>query len=147
MQVLQILATARETLLTVDSDAPLTRAAKLLGDGGSNLVVVCDLGGTMVGIVTKTDIIRRISSCRGCACTLAVSAVMTRDICYCRPDDLLEDVWRTMRQRGFREIPVVGQHFEPLAVISARDALQTLLVNVDHQETLLREYVMGNGYH
>jgi CBS domain-containing protein len=147
MHVRQILATARKRLFAVRSDAPLTLAAKLLGGGCANLVVVCDLSGMMVGVVTKTDIVRRISSCCGNACTLAVFTVMTRDVCYCRPNDLLQEVWRTMKERDFREVPVIGRDFRPLGVISARDALDAMLVNVDHEETQLREYVMGNGYH
>jgi CBS domain-containing protein len=146
MSVEKILPAARERLITIRDNAPLLEAAKLLGDGQINLVVVCNDGGAMVGVVTKTDIVRRISSCHGSGCATAVATVMTRDVTSCRPDDLLQNIWSIMKERSLLHIPIVGQDFKPLGVISARDALFELLGEVEHEESLLRDYVMGIGY-
>jgi CBS domain-containing protein len=100
----------------------------------------------MVGVVTKTDIVRRISSCHGSGCATAVATVMTRDVTSCRPDDLLQNIWSIMKERSLLHIPIVGQDFKPLGVINARDALFELLGEVEHEESLLRDYVMGIGY-
>lgn len=60
----KIIPVARERLVTVRDDAPLTEAAKFLDGRHINLVVVCDKGGAMVGIITRTDIVRQISLAR-----------------------------------------------------------------------------------
>ena len=146
MSVERILSVARERLVTIRDNAPLVEAAKLLGDRQTNLVVVCDDGGAMVGVVTKTDVVRRISSCLGNGCTMAVATVMTQDVTSCRPDDTLQDIWSIMKERSLLHIPIVGQDFKPVGVINARDALLALLGDAEHDESLLRDYVMGVGY-
>ena len=77
MRVESILPTARKRLSTVQADAVLTEAARLLSDTHISLVVVRNADGVMVGVVTKTDVVRQIAHCADSFCTVAVSAVMT----------------------------------------------------------------------
>ena len=111
------------------------------------LVVVCNSDGAMVGVITKTDVIRQISHCQGCACTTTAAAVMTQDVTYCHPSEMLHDVWLIMKERGFVHIPIIDQDFRPVGVVNARDALQALLVEAEDEGLLLRDYIMGIGYH
>lgn len=143
----RMLPTARKRLVTIGDDAPLIAAAKLLGDFHTDLVVVCGSDELLAGIITKTDIVRQISHCQGSGCMAAASAVMTRTVILCHPSDLLHDVWSTMKERGLKNIPVVGQDSRPIGVLNARDALEVLLQEVEYEELLLREYVMCVGYH
>lgn len=146
MFVERMLPVARERLVTIRDDALLTKAAELLNERHTNLVVVCDKAGAMVGVVTKTDVVRQISHCRGSGCTAAIAAVMTKNVTYCRPGDLLHDVWSIMKERGLLHVPVVAEDLKPLGVINARDALLALLEGSEYEEALLRDYVMGIGY-
>ena len=114
MLVERILPVARERLVTIRDNALLMEAAKLLGDRHTNLVVVCNDDGAMVGVVTKTDVVRQISCCHGSGCTMAVATVMIQDVTHCRPDHLLQDVWSIMKERSLLHIPIVGQDFKPL---------------------------------
>lgn len=147
MLVERVLPIARERLITIRHNALLKDAAKLLCDTQGGLVVVCNSDGAMVGVITKTDVIRQISHCQGCACTTAAAAVMTQDVTYCRPSEMLHDVWLIMKERGFVHIPVIDQDFRPAGVVNARDALQALLVEADDEGLVLRDYIMGIGYH
>lgn len=72
---------------------------------------------------------------------------MTRTVILCRLSDLLHDVWSIMKERGLKNIPVVGQDSRPIGVINARDVLEVLLEEVEYEELLLREYVTCVGYH
>ncbi len=146
MLVETIIPTARRRLITINANASLVDAAKLLSDTQISLVVACDARGSMVGVITKTDIIRQIARGEECIGKVLVSAVMSGDVVHCRPDDLLDEVWANMNARGFVHIPIVDQHFRPSGVINARDALQALLGEVRDEESLLRDYVMGIGY-
>ena len=76
----------------------------------------------------------------------AVSTTMTKDVTYCRPGDLLHDVWTIMKERSLLHVPIVGEDSKPLGVINALDALLSLLEGSEYQEALLRDYVMGIGY-
>jgi CBS domain-containing protein len=146
MYIAGMLPAARERLATTTCDAPLIDAAKLLSRAEVNLVVVCDSNNALVGVITRTDVVRQISCCAGSSCTTAVASVMTRDVTCCRPADLLTDVWSTMKEQGLKNVPIVDESTRPLGVLYARDALRVLLREVEYEELLLRDYVMGVGY-
>jgi CBS domain-containing protein len=146
MLVKAMMPTAYRRLTTINADASLTDAAKLLSDTQISLVVVCDAQGSMVGVITETDIIRQIAQGQGCPTEVLVSAIMTKDVVHCLEGDLLHEVWTNMKARGFIHIPVIDRNSRPSGVINARDALQALLGEVRDQESLLRDYIMGMGY-
>lgn len=147
MFVERILPVALQHLITIRDDALLTDAAKLLSSTHISLVVVCNADGVMVGVITKTDIVRQIAHCHGLSCTRSAAAAMTRNLTYCHPSDALHDVLSIMKERGFVHIPIVEQDSKPVGVVNARDALQALLVEAGDEGLLLRDYVMGIGYH
>lgn len=146
MLVETLLPAARKKLVTIADDAPLIQAAKLLR-AGTDLVVVCDSAGFLSGVITKTDVVRQISNCQGATCISAAALVMTRDIVVCRPTEWLHEVWSKMKERGFKNIPITDPDSRPMGVLNARDALEVLLEEVENDESLLRDYVMGIGFH
>ncbi len=142
-----ILPAARERLITIGADAPLITAATLLRDLDADLVVVSDADGALAGVITKTDIVRQISHCQGAGCMAAASAVMTQAVIYCRPDNLLHEIWLIMKERHLKNVPILDRDSRPIGVLNARDALEALLEELEYEEVLLREYVMCVGYH
>jgi CBS domain-containing protein len=74
-----MLPKARERLVSIADDAPLIQAAKRL-QAGTDLVKVCDSAGLLVGVITKADIVARISHCQGASCITPAASVMTRDV-------------------------------------------------------------------
>jgi len=147
MLVERVLPIAIQRLNTIQAGALLTDAAKLLCDTHKALLVVCNPDGVMVGVITKTDIVRQIAHCEGSRCTTAAEAVMTRDVTFCRPSDSLHDVLSKMKERGFVHVPMVDQETKPVGVINARDALQVILGDVEYDVSFLRDYIMGIGCH
>lgn len=146
MIVDSILPLAKARLTTISDEAQLVEAASLLGGERVDLVVVLDASGRMAGVVTRTDIVSRISQCMGHACTAAVASVMSTQVTCCRPADTLEAVWTSMKETGHVHIPVVDRDNRPLGTLNARDTLQALLREAEYEEDLLRDYVMGIGY-
>jgi CBS domain-containing protein len=142
-----LLPDARSRLVRIGDAAPLTQAAALFGQHRTDLIVVCDDTGKMVGVVSKTDIVSRIAQCRGHACTTMVAAVMTRDVAYCGPADTLQQAWNLMKERGVLHVPILDRQGRPLGMLYARDVLQALLDTLAQEGDLLRDYVMGLGYH
>jgi CBS domain-containing protein len=146
MYVERLLPAAREKLVTIAEDAPLTEAAKFLHEG-TDLVVVCGgSAGLVAGVITKTDVVGQMGRCQGASCTMPASLTMTRDVVICRPDELLQEVWKRMKERKLKNIPVVGEDSRPMGVLEARDILQVLLEESKDEEAMLRDYVMGIGY-
>ena len=146
MFVEQMLLRAHERLATVGAGAPVIEAAGLLSKPHTDIVVVCEREGGMVGVVTKTDIVGQIGKCDGKGCTARVDTIMTRDVVYCEPTESLQDVWLAMKESGLQRLPLVDQFRKPIGIIYARDALENLLCEVEDEESLLRDYVMSVGY-
>ncbi|KAB0266884.1 CBS domain-containing protein [Microvirga brassicacearum] len=146
MLIERMMPIVQRRLVSIQEDASLMAAAKLLAEGHINIVVIVASGGTMSGVLTKTDIVRQMGSCRGSSCTVPVSSVMTRDVTSCFTTDWLQDVWTSMTATGLLQFPVLGSRGEPLGVLYARDALQALLGEVRDEEQLLKDYVMSMGY-
>ena len=61
-------------------------------------------------------------------------------------DDSLSEVLAMMHDRGLIHVPVVDAGNKPVGVINARDGLRALLAAGNHEEALLRNYVLGVGY-
>jgi CBS domain-containing protein len=142
-----MLPIARKQLMTLDVVAPVLEAAKLLSAPNTNLVIACDSEGLMVGVLTKADIVKQISHCTGCSCVTAIADIMTRDIIKCHPEDQLQDIWDVMKKRALRQIPVSDSQSRPIGLLYASDVLRALLEEVEYEEDLLRDYVLGIGYH
>ena len=146
MLVERILPVALRRLVTIQADAALTDVAKLLSNTHISLVVVCGADGAMVGVITKTDVVRQVSGQEPLK-TITAASVMVRDVTYCRPGDALHDTLSIMKERGFVHIPIIDQGSKAVGVLNARDALQALLTEAEHDESFLRDYIMGAGYH
>ncbi|NYT24362.1 CBS domain-containing protein [Alcaligenaceae bacterium] len=146
MLVSATLPVARTRLVTLAVEAPVIEAAKLLSAPDTHLLVVCNHGGAMTGVLTKADIVKQISHCTGCSCTEGVAGIMTRDVVACRPGDRLREVWDVMQGRALKQIPISDEQSRPVGVLYANDALQWLWKEAEYKEELLRDYVMGTGY-
>lgn len=146
MLVEKILSKARERLATINADALVKEAADIMSKPHTDLVVVCGRDGSMVGIITKTDIIAHIRQCSGADCTASVETIMKRQVVSCYPSDVLQDILLVMKERGLQRIPVVDKYGTAMGIVYARDALQHLLSQSEFDESQLRDYVMGVGY-
>lgn len=146
MLVERLLPAAHERLFTVSYSAPLIEAARLLYDAECDIIAVTDSDNRLVGILTKTDVVRQISTCQGSSCTTMVSSVMADDVVTCELSDWLHDIWEIMKDRHFKNVPILNAESQPVGILNVGDALQTLLQEVENEEKLLRDYVMCVGY-
>jgi CBS domain-containing protein len=146
MRIESILPLASQRLITIEANASLADAAKLLGETHRALLVVCNSERVMVGVITKTDVVREVARNQESFNTITAAAAMTIEVTVCRPDDLIHDVLATMKERGLVHIPVIDERGRPSGVVNARDALQALLRDVTDEDLLLRAYIMGIGY-
>jgi CBS domain-containing protein len=121
MTVERLLPVPHGHLIVIGSDAAVIHAARHLASPHMHLLGVCDWTGKAAGVMSKMDVVKHINSYQGHACRIAVSAVMTREIVACRPDDRLRDVWTTMKTRSVQCVPVLSTNAKPLGVLYARE--------------------------
>lgn len=141
-----LLERASRRLVTVDRSARLVDAAQAFDRPETLLIIVCDESGVLRGVVSRTDIVSRISLCTGCSCRESVRAAMTAEVETCKASESLDDIWTRMKRTGFMHLPVLDGTGRPLGVLAARDVLVALLADREQEETLLMDYVTGIGY-
>jgi CBS domain-containing protein len=144
--VSEIEAIARSRLLTVAADVLLFEVAALLSAAQISVVVVFDAAGAALGIVTETTLVRNLGLGQADFFTTRAGDVMTTNFTACAPEDLLSDVLAMMHTRGLIYVLLLESDQHPLGVLNARDGLRALLAAGNHEEALLRNYVMGTGY-
>lgn len=145
MLVEKVMTKAQERLETVSSGTLVREVAVIMSKPHSDLVVISDAAGAMVGVVTKTDLVRYIPEC--CDGGMAsIGTIMTQDVFSCQPRDTLRDVWSEMNKRGLQRVPVIDESRKAIGVVYARDALQSLLSEADDEGELLHEYIGNVGY-
>jgi len=139
-------AVALTRLLTVPASSLLVDVAALLSSAQISVVVVCDVAGAPLGIITETVLIRRLGMGQANFFTTVASEVMTQGFATCSPLELLSDVLTMMHERGLIHVLLVDANHTLLGVVNARDGLRALLAAGNHEEAMLRNYVMGIGY-
>ena len=108
---------------------PLNGAARLMRENHVGcLVVVDEVGGKriVVGVLTDRDIVTAVVAADLDPSTLQVEDVMSTDLVTAREDDSLIDLMHTMRRKGVRRIPVVGEQDELIGVVTLDDVLDIL---------------------
>lgn len=108
---------------------PLNGAARLMRENHVGcLVVVDEVGGKriVVGVLTDRDIVTAVVAADLDPSTLQVEDVMSTDLVTAREDDSLIDLMHTMRRKGVRRIPVVGEQDELMGVVTLDDVLDIL---------------------
>lgn len=134
---------------TVGPNAKVAEVAALLVAQRIDMVVVCDPAQKILGVVTDSDIMRRVAGCKDGShvCILGASDVMIRRVVTCGLDDDLNRVRALMSERGLRRIPVIDDEGQFLGLVSMRDALLHIYEQADFEEKMLEEYFLGLGYH
>jgi len=131
-------------LVVVAVDATVWTAASALSNPHIGILVVCDENKKAAGVVSKSDLVRHLSSVGAEEAPVAV--LMSRNISSCRPEDDLYATWQKMAAQSLQNMPVLSTDASPLGVLDMRDALQVLFEQEEHQERLLINYIAGVGY-
>jgi CBS domain-containing protein len=143
----RLLPHAARDLVVIDEQVSVYHAATKF-TVGVEMLVVSGVAGTVVGVVTKTDVISHLTlpQMRRAARQVPVSVVMTRQFVRCAPSDQLGAVWDMMHALDLRNLPITCAELKPLGVLNARQALIEMLKEADDEDSMLRSYVMGVGY-
>ena len=144
--VKHILEASRRRLVVVSRDASLFDAARILANRDTPLVVVCDSDGIAIGVISSSHIINVLSTAGADALNFNAGAIMTKPVLSCHIDETLQQVWAVMNSRTLPCAPILDDDGRAQGVVHARDVAIALLEEVNYEELLLRDYVMGVGY-
>ena len=145
--VKHILEAARKRLAVLSREASLFDAARILANRDTPLAVVCDSDGIAVGVISSNHVINVLATAGVDAFSLNAGAIMTKPVLSCRVDENLQQIWAVMNSRILPCAPIVDDDGRAQGVLHARDVAIALIDEVNYEEVLLRDYVMGVGYH
>lgn len=107
---------------TMDEDATIAAAARMMTDKGISCIVLSNSGGDVTGIVTIKDIAKRCVAA-GISPESPVSQIMTRNMLTVSHDDFAYDALMTMTREGIRHLPVMQQD-KLVGVVTAGDLIR-----------------------
>ena len=146
--VKHILESAQKRLVVVSQEASLFNTAQILAnqDTHTPLAVVCDSDGIAVGVIAPIHIVNILATAGVDALGFKAGAIMTKPALICHIDEALDQIWEVMNSRTLPCAPILDDAGRAQGVLYARDVAIALLAEVNYDEGLLRDYVMGVGY-
>ena len=131
----------RARLLIVATDTTLVEVAALLSSEQGSVVVVCDLSGLAVGLITDGMLIHQLALAGSKFSTVRAADVMQCEFPACSPSDSLARVLATMHQQSLVHLPVIDVDHRPVGMMTASDGLRALLAVGNFEESRLRDSV------
>jgi CBS domain-containing protein len=127
-------------VVTVDSNAILASAVRLLMNHNIGGVPVVASGGSVVGFIAERDVVKALESNSEHALRLPVQQVMRRPAPICHSDDSLQEVMARMTRDRLRHLVVVDAG-RIVGVISVGDIVKYRLEQLETETGVLRDYV------
>ena len=139
MTVRSILNTKGHQIMSVEPDAKLSAAVKLLGDKKIGAVLVMNQN-RLEGILSERDIVRVLGERGAAVLDEPVSSVMTRKVVSCREKDTVSEIMETMTLGKFRHLPVV-EDGRVVGLISIGDVVKWRVGEYEREQEALRDYI------
>jgi CBS domain-containing protein len=139
MTVRAILDTKGHQIMSVLPDAKMAEAIKLLSERRIGAVLVMSQG-RIDGILSERDIVRVLGERGASVLDEPVSAVMTRKVVNCRPNDTVSAIMEMMTLGKFRHLPVV-EDGKVVGLISIGDIVKWRVREYEHEQEALRDYI------
>lgn len=140
MNVESVLNSKGSSVVTARPEAPIREIAKLLADAKIGAVVISSDNTRVEGILSERDIVNAVASQGEAALGLSASALMTRDVVTCSPEDQVADLMAVMTEKRIRHLPVVTEG-ALAGIISIGDVVRCRVQEISAEAEALRTYV------
>jgi CBS domain-containing protein len=109
---------------TVQSTDPASVALKLMWDCDCGAVPVLDESQRLTAIVTDRDIGMTVLFRDSSPSAIPVSAAMSKNLHYCRPEDSVSSAEKIMRAHQIRRLPVLNADGRLVGILSLADIVR-----------------------
>lgn len=139
-KVADLLKTKAPGAVTIKPSESIAILARRLQQERLGAMVVSKDGCSVDGIISERDVAYALALHRGQLHALPISALMTKNVVTCTPQDSLAEVSRVMAARHIRHVPVVDDG-RLIGVIGMRDVFMHRLDEMQHATKILRGYI------
>ena len=140
MKVEQILQSKGTEVFAVRPEDSIAEAVSVLNDKNIGAVVVRDLSGKVIGMLSERDVVRRLGRHGADAMGMRVKDCMTGDPFTCSPEDSVEDLMAMMTRKRIRHLPVTAGG-RVIGVVSIGDVVKRKIEEAEQEAAALKEYI------
>lgn len=127
--------------VTVPEDAPVDKTAQLMSNDRLGCIIVTSKDGKALGIITESDLVRRVLAKNILPSKLTAKEVMSTPLITVDPDEVLTETARRMSKLDVRRLGVMYKG-NLVGIISSKDILAItpeLLENMQEKVRIERE--------
>lgn len=139
MKVSDILAAKGPRVVTVKPTETIGALSQRLLENRIGAAVVSGDGQSVDGVISERDVAYAVAIHKAALHTLPVSALMTKTVVTCSPNESVANVASTMQARNIRHIPV-EEGGRLIGMVSIRDVLNHRTDDLLQQTNLLRAF-------
>jgi CBS domain-containing protein len=139
MTVRSILNTKGHQVMSVEPEAKLSAAIKLLSEKKIGAVLVMSQS-RLEGILSERDIVRVLGERGAGVLDEPVAGVMTRKVVTCKETDTVAELMETMTTGKFRHLPVLENN-KVVGLISIGDIVKWRVREYESEQEALRDYI------
>lgn len=139
MRISDVLRVKGPAVATIAPTASIGDLLALLAEHNIGAVVVTE-SDTVVGIVSERDIVRALQQRGAALLANSVSAIMTRQVVSCTPDDTVDELAAIMTERRIRHMPVLVDG-RLGGIVSIGDIVKSRISQLETDREQLESYI------
>jgi len=141
MTVSVIVANKGREVVSIEPNASLAEAVRLLAEKRIGAAVILGADRRLAGIISERDIVRVLAERGAAVLDESVSRTMTRKVESCNESETVSQIMQRMTEGKFRHMPVVNQG-QVAGVVSIGDIVKYRLREMERESTAMRDYIM-----
>ncbi len=140
MRITDVLRRKGDLVVTIAPDQPVSALLDALARYKVGALVVSSGDGSVDGIVSERDVVRRLQSDGAPMLDLPVSSIMTADVETCSPGDSVDGLMQQMTDHRIRHVPVVDDG-RLVGIVSIGDVVKHRLDELQSERDQLQAYI------
>lgn len=140
MRVADVLRTKGSEVATVPPKVSVTGLLEDLARYNVGAMVVVDEAGSVVGIVSERDVVRRLNDHGAELLTAPVAQIMTSPVVTCEPGEAVDRLAEIMTERRIRHMPVV-EDGRLVGIVSIGDVVKSRIRQLESDRAQLESYI------
>jgi CBS domain-containing protein len=140
MKLIELIKAKQRDVIQIGVDQTITEAVNTIAQNKIGALLVNDVAGAIVGILSERDIVRGMSQHGADLHDVKVSELMTSDVIRCAPGDTVNEAMAMMTDRHIRHLPVFeGEQL--VGFISIGDLVKCRMMEVQSEAEALLQYI------
>ena len=140
MKVLDLIG-SRSEVFSIRDDATVLQAAEYLRERQVRSVGVLDAVGTLVGVVSQSDISDKVAAENKCPAWTRVNEIMSTALVTVTPDRPLDECLRLMEQNGIYHLLVLDPSGSYRGMLSVTDLLRVIASDEKARADMLEAFL------